>query len=273
MRQTAHVNGVDMVYEDIGPTDAPAVLLTHGFPLGRWMWDAQRETILAAGYRGILPDLRGLGETPATPPPYSMDRYADDLAALLDHLSVERVVLGGLSMGGYIAFAFWRRYHSRVAALLLADTRHTPDTPEARQNRYRAIEGVRADGVRSFSDNFAVGLLGATTKAENPAFLAALRERIATNPADGVVGALAALAERPDSTPTLPTIDVPTLVLVGAEDGLTPPAVHAEMHAAIAGSRLVVIPAAGHMSPMEAPPAFNAAFGDFLNEIRIETAR
>ena len=103
--------------------------------------------------------------------------------------------------------------------------------------------------------------------------LPALRERIATNPADGVVGALAALAERPDSTPTLPTIDVPTLVLVGAEDGLTPPAVHAEMHAAIAGSRLVVIPAAGHMSPMEAPPAFNAAFGDFLNEIRIETAR
>ena len=272
MRQTAQFNGIDMAYEDIGAPDAPAVLLAHGFPLGRWMWDAQRETILAAGFRGILPDLRGLGETPAAPPT-SMDRYADDLAALLDHLRVGRVVLGGLSMGDYVAFAFWRRHRRRVAALLLADTRHTPDTPEARQNRARGIEQVRADGVRSFTDAFAVGLLGATTKADNPALLDALRERTAANPAEGVIGALAAMAERPDSTPTLATIDVPTLVMVGEEDGLTPPALHAEMAAAIPDSRLVVIPAAGHMSPLEAPAAFNAAFGDFLNESRIETTR
>ncbi|MFN8473054.1 MAG: alpha/beta fold hydrolase [Anaerolineae bacterium] len=272
MSHTAQVNGLRMAYDDTGPAGAPVVLLVHGFPLGRWMWDAQRDAVVAAGYRLIAPDLRGFGDTDATPPPYSMDGYADDLAALLDTLGVARVVLGGLSMGGYVAFAFWRRHASRVGALLLADTRHTPDTPEARQNRYRAIEQVRHAGVRSFTDTFTAGLVGATTKAENPALLDAVRARAAAVPANGVIGALGALAERPDSTPTLATITVPTLILVGAEDTLAPPSVHEEMGAAIAGSRVVTVPAAGHLSPMEAPAAFNTALGDFLAGVRIEMA-
>ncbi len=271
MARTARVNGIEMAYEDIGQPEAPVVVLVHGFPLGRWMWDAQHDAIVSAGYRGILPDLRGLGESTAAAP-YSMDQYADDLAALLDHLDIRRVVLGGLSMGGYVAFAFWRRYGRRVRALLLADTRHTADTAEARQNRFRAIEQVRRDGVQSFTDAFADGLLGPTTKAENPVLLDALRRRMAANSVDGVVGALGALAERADSTATLPSIRVPTLVMVGAEDSLAPPAVHEEMRAAIPGSRLVVVPGAGHVSPMEAPSAFNDAFRDFLNDSRIETA-
>lgn len=273
MMRATQVNGLRMAYDDVGPPDSPVVLLVHGLPLGRWMWTAQHDAVTAAGYRLIAPDLRGFGDTNATPPPYSMDMYADDLAALLDHLAVGRVVLGGLSMGGYVAFAFWRRYPARVGALLLADTRHTPDTPEAQQNRYRAIEQVRSEGVRSFTDSFAVGLLGAATKADNPALLAQIRERAAGNSADGLTGALEALATRPDSTPTLATITVPTLIIVGAEDMLTPPALHEEMGAVIAGSRVVTLAGAGHVSSMEAPAAFNAAFGDFLANARIEMAR
>lgn len=273
MMRTAQVNGIQMAWDDVGPPDAPAVLLIHGFPLGRWMWEAQHDAVTAAGYRLIVPDLRGFGDTAATPPPYSMDGYADDLAALLDHLGVRRVVLGGLSMGGYVLFAFWRRHADRVAALLLADTRPTPDAPEAQQNRHRAIEEVQRAGVSSFTDGFTVGLLGAAAKADNPALLGTLQERAAANSAEGVMGALAALAARPDSTPTLATITAPTLIVVGAEDAVTPPAVHQEMGRAIAGSRVVTLPGAGHLSPMEAPALFNAAFGEFLTGARIEMAR
>jgi len=143
MRNTATINGASLVYDDIGPGDGPALLLVHGYPLNRAMWRAQRDALVGLGWRGILPDLRGFGDSQATPPPYSMDLFADDLAALLDHLGLERVALGGLSMGGYIAFAFWRRHAARVRALVLADTQAALDTAEARAGRLKATDEVR----------------------------------------------------------------------------------------------------------------------------------
>jgi pimeloyl-ACP methyl ester carboxylesterase len=144
MRNTATINGASLVYDDIGPGDGPALLLVHGYPLNRAMWRAQRDALVGLGWRGILPDLRGFGDSQATPPPYSMDLFADDLAALLDHLGLERVALGGLSMGGYIAFAFWRRHAARVRALVLADTQAALDTAEARAGRLASLEAGRA---------------------------------------------------------------------------------------------------------------------------------
>lgn len=266
MRHTATVNGVTLVYDDIGPRDGSAVLLVHGYPLSRAMWRAQRDSLVALGYRVILPDLRGFGESEATTPPYSMDLFADDLAALLDHLGVERVALGGLSMGGCIAFAFWRRHAQQVRALLLADTQAKPDTDEARAGRLKAMDEVRAGRLEGVVDGMLPRLLGPTTQADSPALVAEVRRMMLGTPPTGVVGALAALADRPDSTPTLATINVPTLVICGADDAITPPAAHETMRDGIHGSRLVIIPNAGHMSPMEKPAEFNAALGEFLRE-------
>lgn len=264
MHNTATVNGVRLVYDDIGPGDAPGILLVHGYPLSRAMWRAQHDALVDLGWRGILPDLRGYGESQATPPPYSMDLFADDLAALLDHLGLERVVLGGLSMGGYIAFAFWRRHAARVSALVLADTQAAPDTAEARAARLKAADEVRAGRREAVVDGMLPRLIGSATQADNPTLVAEVRQMMFATPTDGMLGALGALADRPDSTPILGTIDVPTLVVCGADDAITPPAVHETLRDGIAGSSLVVIADAGHMAPLEAPDAFNAALREFL---------
>ena len=264
MHNTVTVNGVRLVYDDIGPGDAPGILLVHGYPLSRAMWRAQHDALVDLGWRGILPDLRGYGESQATPPPYSMDLFADDLAALLDHLGLERVALGGLSMGGYIAFAFWRRHAARVRALVLADTQAALDTAEARAGRLKATDEVRGGRFEAVVDRLLPRVLGYSTQANNPALAAEVRRMMLATPTDGVLRSLAALADRPDSTPTLATIDAPTLVIGGAEDVITPPVAHEAIRDGIVGSRLVVIPGAGHMSPLEAPDAFNAALREFL---------
>lgn len=264
MHNTVTVNGVRLVYDDIGPGDAPGILLVHGYPLSRAMWRAQHDALVDLGWRGILPDLRGYGESQATPPPYSMDLFADDLAALLDHLGLERVVLGGLSMGGYIAFAFWRRHAARVRALVLADTQAAPDTAEARAGRLKALAETQAGRFEAVADGLLPRVLGRSTQANNPALVAEVRRMMLATPTDGVLGSLVALANRPDSTPTLAAIHAPTLLVCGAEDVITPPTAHEAMCDDITGSRLVVIPGAGHMSPLEAPDAFNAALREFL---------
>ncbi len=267
MPHTATVNGVKLAYEDIGQAGDPVVLLVHGYPLSRHLWREQHAALAAAGWRGIIPDLRGHGASAVPTPPYTLDEFADDLAALLDHLGIDRVVYGGLSMGGYTAFAFWRRHRARVRRLMLVDTQAGADTPEARAGRVKAQADIRAGRSAAVVEAMLGRVLGATTQAENPRLVESARQMMAATPPQGMLGDLAALMARPDSTPLLPAIDAPTLIVVGEEDVVTPPALHEAMQRAIPGSRLVTIPRAGHLSPLEQPDAFNRAMVHFLQQV------
>ena len=259
----ATVNGTRLAYRDRGQGRPVALLLIHGFPLDHRMWDAQLAG-LAGQARVIAPDLRGFGRSAAAlSGPLTMDQHADDLAALLDHLGIGRAVVAGLSMGGYIAFAFWRRHQERVQALVLADTRAEADSPQAQANRDAAAAKVRTAGVAAIAGDMLPRLLAPASLA-NPRLAERMRAMMADQPAETVIAALAGLRDREDSRPTLPTITVPTLVLVGAHDALTPPADATALAAGIPAARLVVIPAAGHMSPLENPRAVNAALRSFV---------
>jgi 3-oxoadipate enol-lactonase len=262
----ATVNGARLAYRERGLGQPVALLLIHGFPLDCRMWDAQLAG-LAGQARVIAPDLRGFGRSAAAlSGSLTMDQHADDLAALLDHLSIGRAVVAGLSMGGYIAFAFWRRHRARVQALVLADTRAEADSPPAQANRDASAAKVRAAGVAAIAGDMLPRLLAPASVA-NPRLAERMRTMMADQPAETIIAALGGLRDRPDSRPTLPAITVPTLVLVGAHDALTPPADAVTMAAAIPDARLVIIPAAGHMSPLENPRAVNAVLRDFLRAI------
>jgi 3-oxoadipate enol-lactonase len=259
------VNSIDLSYDDVG-SDLPIVFL-HAFPLDRSMWAPQVGALVRQG-RCIAPDLRGLGATTGRPP-YSMDQYADDVAALLDAVGAGRAVVVGLSMGGYVAFAFWRRHRERVRALVLSDTRAGPDSEEGREKRRRLIEVARSRGSATIAEMQIASLVGGTTRARRPEVVEIVRAAMAAAPPDGIIGALEAMMARPDSGPTLATIDVPTLILVGDEDTLTPPAEALAMHEQIRGSRFEVIAEAGHICNLERPSAFNHVVSEFVEGVAL----
>lgn len=242
------------------------VVLLHAFPLNASMWAPQREQ-LSTSWRVICLDQRGFGGSPLpTSDDPSVDILADDLAGVLDSMRIdEPVVLGGLSMGGYVAMAFWRRYRERVAALVLADTRAGADTPGAAANRERvAAEVVAAGSSAQLVDELLPKLLGTTSKAQRPMVQGRVKALTESAPPYAVAWAQRAMAARPDSFADLRTVDVPALVIVGAEDEMTPVADAQAMAEAMPHARLVTVPAAGHLSAMEAPEEFNAALTEFL---------
>ncbi len=262
----ARVRGIELAYEVSG-VGSPVVLL-HGFPFNRTLWREQVEA-LSDRYQVLTPDLRGHGETTATDEPATMEEMAGDVAALLDELDVAgRVVLGGLSMGGYVALAFFRLFPERVRALVLADTRPQSDTEEARRTREETARRALREGMGPIADGMLPKLLSPATRGERPEVVTRVREMImATKPA-GAAAALRGMAVRADQTDLLARIDVPTLIVVGGEDVLTPPKDSEAMRDAIPGSRLVVIEGAGHVSNLERPAQFNRALTDFLGGLR-----
>ncbi len=193
-----------------------------------------------------------------------MERIADDGAALLDLLGIEKAVVGGCSMGGYAAFAFVRRHPQRLAGLVLQDTRAGADTTEAKANRAALAAKVLAEGTPAAVEALLPKLVGETSHRERGDLVARVRQRILAASPQGIANALHGLARRADSRETLPTIAVPALVLVGAEDVLTPPVEAATMAAAISRARLDVIPKAGHLANLENPAAVSAALLAFL---------
>jgi 3-oxoadipate enol-lactonase len=263
----AIVNGIRMAYRQRGRGHDTALLLVHGFPLDGRMWDAQIGG-LAPLVRVIAPDLRGSGRSGAPPGPYSMEQHAADLAALLDSLDIRQVVVAGLSMGGYIAFALWRRQPERVRALVLADTRAEPDSPQARANRDAAAVRVREHGAAAYADEMLPRLL-APASLTTPRIRDRARDIMAAQPVEGIVGALGGMRDRADSRDLLPGIAVPALVIVGRDDAVTPPVDARSMAGAIPGARLVEVPRAGHLSPLENSRAVNAALRGFLREIAV----
>ncbi|MDF1502840.1 alpha/beta fold hydrolase [Roseisolibacter sp. H3M3-2] len=243
------------------------LVLIHGFPHAGAFWTPVVDRLRArpdlAGWRVEAPDLRGFGAAPPEPP-LTLDRHADDLAALIERAGERQAVVCGLSMGGYVAFALWRRHPERVRALVLADTRAGADDEAQRAKRVALAETARREGAAAVAESQLPGALGRTARAGEPALAEGLRALMASASVDGIVGALEAMRTRPDSTPLLPAITVPTLVVVGAEDVLTPPRDSRAMADAIPGATLVEIPAAGHVSAWERPDAFADALADFL---------
>lgn len=256
----AVIDSLELGYDDLG--SGTPVVFVHAFPLNRTMW-APQSSALVERCRCIAVDLRGFGES-STTPPYSMEQYADDLAHLLEQLRLDRVVLVGCSMGGYVAFSFWRRHRERVRALVLAGVRAGVDSDETLARRRSMIHLAREQGSIAIANAQITALVGKTTGEKQPDTFDAVHRVAATAPVEGIVGALEAMMLRPDSTPTLHTIDVPTLIIVGDEDVPTPPKEAHFMHGRIPGSRLEVIEQAGHLSNLERPAAFNHVLTEFL---------
>jgi 3-oxoadipate enol-lactonase len=257
----ATVNGVQLAYSERGVRHENALLLVHGFPLNRNLWASQLVG-LSTWLRVIAPDLRGQGDSATPPGPYTMDQHADDLAALLDLLGVQRVILAGLSMGGYVAFAFWRRYAARVRALALFDTRAEPDSPPARANREKSIALVERGGPEALAREMLPKLLS-PANLPNDTLAGRALAIMSMQRTPGIVGTLQGLRDRPDSRPTLPTIQVPTLVGVGEADTLIPVEDARALAEGIHNARLAVIPRAGHLTPLENPRAVNALLREF----------
>ena len=261
----ARVRGIELAYEVSG--EGLPVVLLHGFPFNRTLWREQVEA-LRERYRVVTVDLRGHGETTATgDAPATMEEMAEDVAALLDELQLARVVLGGLSMGGYVALAFYRLFHTRVGALILADTRPQADTDEARRTREETAKRSLREGMQPIADAMLPKLLAPQTHDERPEIVARVRDMILNTDARGAASALRGMAVRRDQTALLREIDCPALVVVGSLDAITPPADAELLKREIRDSRLEIIEGAGHVSNLERPAEFNSALKKFLREL------
>lgn len=255
-----------LAYEESG-RGLPVVLI-HGFPLDHALWAPQLAGLVDR-CRCIAPDLPGFGDSRA-PRAASMDLYADAIVALLDELAIDRAVIGGLSMGGYIAFALWRRHRDRVRALMLVDTKAGPDPDEARRRRSEQIDLVRREGAGALAPRLLESMLARRTRERHPDVVERVLAMMGRQPVDGIAAALGAMIDRPDSTATLATIDVPTLVIVGEEDAATPPDEARRIHDGIAGSTLEIVEGAGHLSSVERPAAVNHVMAEFLGRLIYE---
>jgi 3-oxoadipate enol-lactonase len=258
---TITLDRATLAYDDAGPDGPVPLLLVHGHPFDRSMWGPQLRRF-ATERRVIVPDLRGYGASPGAVPEWPA--FADDLAALLEALRIDRAVVVGLSMGGQIALDLWARHPSRVAGLLLADTTAAGETPRSHAERLAQAERLLAEGM----DPYAVDVL---YRMVSPAAPPAVAEHVlammrATDPT-GAAAAQRARADRPDRTRDLADVDVPTVVVVGSEDDFTPVAEAAAMAERIPGAELVIVDGAAHMPNLEKPEAFDAALARLLERV------
>jgi pimeloyl-ACP methyl ester carboxylesterase len=272
MRRRVEVAGRTITYLEGGATvpvgaseRVRTLLLLHAFPFSAAMWRPQLWSA-PSGWRFVAPDFRGFGPDAAGEEANNptIDDFAADALDLLNALSIDNVVVAGLSMGGYVAFALLQRAPERVAGLMLADTRATADSPEGRAGRLAMIERLDQYGVAAVVDEMMPKLLGPTTRAQQPSLAGSLRRLMLENSAKTVRAAILRLMARPDRTPWLSEVTCPTLIIVGQEDTLTPVGESRYMQERIDGARLSIVPSAGHMSNVEQPLAFNQEMNAFL---------
>jgi pimeloyl-ACP methyl ester carboxylesterase len=257
------VNGTTLFYEERG-SGLPVVLM-HGFPLDGRIWTAQLDA-LSKQYRVIVPDLRGFGRSKSNTP-FTMKSLAEDICSLLRSIGAIPCVLGGFSMGGYAALAFAKEYQSDLRGLMLIDTRAEADTAEGKTGRQKMIDLARTSGSKAVADQMMPKMLAPATAKNQPAVAQQLQQIMETASALTIEHALAAMRDRDDQTAFLPSIAVPTLIVVGQEDAITPPKMAEAMNQQIPRSNLVIIPDAGHMSPMEKPQEVTRAMQDFLSTL------
>ena len=255
------INDINLAYTEAG--SGPPIVLIHGYPFNRSLWTEQTEA-LRSKYRVVTPDLRGFGESDSSAGPATMTRMAEDVATLMDELGIEQAVIGGLSMGGYVALAFARMFPARLKALVLADTRAQADTEEGKQTRFQQAEKATAEGMAGIADAMLPKLLTPETVSKRPELVKRVRDMMLKTKPEGAAGALLGMAERDDQTEFISSILVPTLILVGREDAITPVADSEKMQSLIEDSRLVVIENAGHVSNLEQTEQFNDALLGFL---------
>jgi len=258
----ASVNGTELHYQDTG-SGKDVVLLLHAFPLHSGMWKRQ-VAALEKKHRVIAPDYRGLGKSAARGEPSTMELLAQDVRALLAHLRVERAAVAGLSMGGYLSFELYRQAPGLFRGLALCDTRAGADTDEGRANREKFAQTAIERGLGWVADEFVPKRL---RPQPDPDAVKEVRGLVNGGTPAGVAAAQRGMARRPDSTATLAAIACPTLVLVGEEDGLTPPAESEKMAKAVKGAKLVRIPGAGHLPCIEAPVPFTKALVEFFGAL------
>lgn len=256
------VNGYSLAYTDSGK-GTPLVLI-HGYPLSRKIWQPQAAD-LSDTARVLAPDLRGHGDSQAVPGSYSVDLLAADIKAFLEFLKIqEKIVLGGLSMGGYIVFAFLRNYPELVKGLILTATRAAADSPQAKAAREQTATLAQQQGVQAVAQGMLPKMFAPVTLESKPGLVNQLKEIMEHTSLEGVTGDLAAMKDRPDSTPDLGAIQVPTLVIHGAQDAIVPLEEARAMQRAIPGATLQVIENAGHLPNLENEPAYNQAVRKFL---------
>jgi pimeloyl-ACP methyl ester carboxylesterase len=245
----------------------PPILFVHGFPLSHAMWQSQID-VFGRDHRVIAPDLRGFGESNSTSGTVTMEAFADDLHGVLHGVFVDQpIVLCGLSMGGYVAWQFFRKYRAQLKALILCDTRAAGDTPAAVAGRQKLAEEILTHGSQAALDAMLPRLFAPKTADRHPERVSDVRSMILRNAPAGLAAALHGMAERPDCTQMLSQIDVPTLLICGQDDQITPVAEMRGIAEGIRGAQFVEIPDAGHMAPLENPEAVNAAINQFLQEV------
>ena len=241
------------------------VVLLHAFPLNSTLWRPQIERA-PTGWRFVAPDLPGFGAS-VLPAARSMEAMAREVLNVLDEQGIAQAVIGGMSMGGYVTLALYRLAPQRFSGMVLADTRATADNDQQKEARRKMIETVRTRGAGAVAEEMLPKLLGQTSQRERPDVASKVRAMIEGNSRDAIAGAVEAMMNRPDSRPLLSHVAVPTLVVCGEEDVLTPPSDSEALHDGIADSRLVRIPKAGHLSSIEAPEEFSFAVNAFLGEL------
>ena len=259
------INDISVSYTERGSSHGLPVIFIHGFPFGHKMWKPQMRE-LPNDIHAVAYDVRGHGSSDVGDGQFTIELFVDDLIALLDHLGIEKAVLCGLSMGGYIALRAIERHPNRIKGLVLCDTKSETDTNEEKIKRTSSIKIVKAAGVAAFTDDFIKAVFWAKTIKNNPGAIEFIKELIRTNSILGICGTLLALASRTDTTQSLSSINVPTCIIVGEYDLRTPPFCAQGLHKAIAGSELHILSNAGHMSNLENTKDFNENLVAFLKK-------
>ncbi|MEU3458876.1 alpha/beta fold hydrolase [Streptomyces sp. NPDC006733] len=262
---TAEIGGITVGYDDAGTGDP--LVLVHGHPFDRSMWAPQLGAFAARGVRVVAPDLRGYGASSVVPGTTPLETFARDIAALCDHLALDRIVIGGLSMGGQIVMEFCRLFPDRVRGVLLADTFPAAETEDGKRVRRDMADRLVREGLRGYTDEVLSKMVAPHNIAALPAVADHVRRMMYGAPPQGAAAALRGRALRPDYRELLGRIAVPALVVVGRDDEYTPVADAEDMHRRIPGSELVVVEGAAHLPNLERPEAFNAALGRFLDRV------
>jgi len=261
------VNNNNISYNDEGPEGAPVIIFIHGFPLNKSMWDEQVKE-LKDNYRVIAYDIRGHGDSEVGTVDFSIDLFVQDLLSFMDALNIEKTILCGLSMGGYIALNAVENHPERFNALILSDTSCTADTPEAKEKRMNTIKSIEENGVDKLADDLIVNLFSAESFKRNLKEIQDVKEMIVTTTTPSLNKSLHALAERKETCGKLSEIKIPVLIIVGKEDKITPPDAARFMQSKIKDSLLCIIEHAGHLSNLENPYEFSSRVNKFIETIK-----
>lgn len=261
----AKINGINIDYRDQG-TGVPVIFI-HAFPLNQSMWDEQ-VAALSSICRAVTLDLRGFGLSDVPDGPYSMDQMAADVHGLMTELGIDKAVLAGLSMGGYISFAFYRNYPDKVQAIVLADTRASADTEEGRDKRLKSAERAEGEGARAIADDMVPLALAPSTVENNPDVVQRMRRMAEANSPKGIAAAQRGMAARRDSKDLLAHVDFPVQIIVGSEDKLTSVAEAEKMRDRVRHARFHIIEGAGHLSNLERADEFNRVLIDFIQSLK-----